>query len=290
MTAAPFTMKFSQPQADVFVPESDQAPEAALARVTDLCVAAHQDDIEIMAFAGIADCLDRPGRAFGGVVVTDGAGSPRAGAYAGHTDAQMQAVRRDEQRAAAKLGHYAIQLQLAHPSANVKQPRHAGLAADLAQIFARCRPEVVYLHNPADKHDTHVAVMLRSLDAIRALPADRRPKRVLGCEVWRDLDWLPDPLKVALDSGRHPELADRLLKVFDSQIGGGKRYDVATIGRRAANATYHTSHATDRLAGITWAVDLTPLIQEAAPSVEEFTASLIGQLRADVAGRLRRFA
>lgn len=283
-------MKFSQPQADIFVPTSKQTPEAALARVTHLCVAAHQDDIEIMAYAGVADCLDQADRAFGGVVVTNGAGSPRTGAFAAHTDEQMHAVRRQEQRAAAKLGRYAIQIQLAHPSANVKQPCHPGLAADLAQIFSGCRPEVVYLHNPADKHDTHVAVLLRCLDAIRALPTAQRPRRVLGCEVWRDLDWLPDAMKVALDSGRHPELAEQLVKVFESQIAGGKRYDIATLGRRAANATYHQSHATDALAGITWAMDLTPLIQDPAPPVADYVAGLIAQLGADVADRLRRLA
>lgn len=70
-------MKLSQPQADVFVPAGGE-PAAALARVTHLCVAAHQDDIEILAHDGICDCLDQPGeKAFDGVVVTNGAGSPR---------------------------------------------------------------------------------------------------------------------------------------------------------------------------------------------------------------------
>src|SRR5690606_1063807 len=112
------------------------------------------------------------------------------------------------------LGRYAIQLQLAHPSADVKRPGHPGVAADLAAIFAGCTPEVVYLHQPADKHDTHVAVFLRCLEALRALPPGRRPRRVLGAEVWRDLDWLVDDDKVALDSGRRQELAAELLKVF----------------------------------------------------------------------------
>jgi LmbE family N-acetylglucosaminyl deacetylase len=282
-------MRFFRPQADVFVPDSSETAPVALARVTDLCIAAHQDDIEIMAYAGIADCQDHPGRAFGGVVMTNGAGSPRTGAYAQHTDEQMQAVRRDEQRKAAAIGRYAIQVQLAHPSADVKKPHHAGVAADLAQIFSGCRPEVVYLHNLADKHDTHVAVLLRSLEAIRALPVAARPKRVLGCEVWRDLDWLADPAKVALDSGRHPELAANLLNVFDSQISGGKRYDLATLGRRAAHATFYASHATDSLAGITWAMDLTPLVGDPAPSVEEYLNTLIGQFRADALKRLQSF-
>jgi LmbE family N-acetylglucosaminyl deacetylase len=236
-------VKFSNPGADVFVPDPAAAPEEALRRVTHLCVGAHQDDIEIMAQSGISDCFGAPGKAFGGVV--------------------------------------------AHPSSDVKRSGHPGVAADLSAIFSGCLPEVVFLHNPADKHDTHVAVLLRCLEAIRSLPADRRPARVLGCEVWRDLDWLLDADKVALDSGRDPELALKLLAVFDSQISGGKRYDLAAMGRRCANATFHTSHATDRLSGITWAVDLTPVTRDGGPSIRDFTAALVSRLGADVSQRLK---
>ncbi len=282
-------MKFSNPKADVYVPGDTRSPADALAAVTHLCVAAHQDDIEIMAHAGISDCLDTTGKAFGGVVVTNGAGSSRIGPYSNFTDEQMQDIRREEQRKAADLGSYAIQIQLAHPSADVKQAGHAGVAADLTAIFSGCSPEVVYLHQPADKHDTHIAVLSRCLTALRALPVERRPRRVLGCEVWRDLDWLIDTDKVALDSGRHPELAADLLKVFDSQISGGKRYDLATIGRRCANATFHTSHASDKVAGITWAVDLTPLVADETLDVAAFIAAHIERLQADVVRRVGRF-
>jgi LmbE family N-acetylglucosaminyl deacetylase len=280
-------MNFSRADADVYVPVGGD-PAAALARVTHLCVAAHQDDIEIMAHAGICDCLEQPGKAFGGVVVTNGAGSPRSGKYAAFTDEQMLAVRREEQRRAATLGRYAIQLQLAHPSAAVKQPGHAGVIADLTTIFSACSPEVVYLHNPADKHDTHVAVLARCLEALRTLPPARRPRRVLGCEVWRDLDWLVDSDKVALDAGRRPELAQALLRAFDSQVAGGKRYDLAVAGRRAAHATFHTSHAADRFTGIGWALDLTPLLAEPAPDLASFTIAALDRLRDDVRSRIAR--
>ena len=280
-------MRFSRDNADVFVPAGSE-PAAALARVTHLCVAAHQDDIEIMAYSGICDCRDHPERAFGGVVVTDGAGAPRTGEFAGLSEEQLRDERRAEQRQAAALGRYAIQIQLAHPSADVKQPGQPDVAADLTAVFSHCRPQVVYLHNPADKHDTHVAVLLRCLDALRALPANRRPARVLGCEVWRDLDWLPDRDKVALDAGRHPELAAELLRCFRSQIAGGKRYDLAVPGRRAANATFHTSHATDRLDGITWALDLSPLLQEPEPDIAAFTCAAVDCLRDDVYDRIAR--
>jgi len=283
-------MKFSRADADIYVPAGTDTPETALGRVTHLAVGAHQDDLEIMAYSGICDCLEGEGLAFGGVVVTNGAGSSRSGPYASCSDGEMQAVRRAEQRRAAQIGQYAIQIQLAHPSSDVKQARHSGVAGDLQAIFASCRPAVVYLHQPADKHDTHVAVLLRCLAALRGLPPEERPRRVLGCEVWRDLDWLPDEAKVALDTGRRPELARALLTVFDSQISGGKRYDLAALGRRAANATYHQPHASDAFAGITWAMDLTPLVTEPAADLRTYVADHLERLRVDVLGRLARLS
>src|SRR5215216_2568123 len=108
-------MKFSRADADVLSPDGIFA-ETALTRTTHLCVAAHQDDIEIMAHAGIAACYERDDRYFTGVVVTNGAGSPRVGRYANFTDDQMRALRREEQRKAATLGKYNLQLQLGHAS------------------------------------------------------------------------------------------------------------------------------------------------------------------------------
>ncbi len=280
-------MNFSRVEADVLVPGGGD-PSAALARTTHLCVAAHQDDIEIMAYHGIAACYERTDRFFSGVVVTNGAGSPRTGAYGHLTDQEMQRVRRDEQRRAAEIGRYNLQVQLAHPSADVKRPGHAGVQADLRALFGGCRPEVVYLHQPADKHDTHIGVLLRCLEAIRSLPRSDRPGRVLGCEVWRDLDWLGDAEKVALDVSARPDLALELIRVFDSQISGGKRYDVAAIGRRAANATFHTSHATDRVDAVTWAIDLTPLVQDDSLAPEAFIRAVVERFRDDVVGRVRR--
>jgi LmbE family N-acetylglucosaminyl deacetylase len=281
-------VNFSSPAADVFVPDG-RPVAAALARTTHLCLAAHQDDIEIMAYHGIAACHGRRDRGFTGVVVTDGAGSPRAGRYAKYSDERMKAVRRAEQRRAAKIGKYAAVIQLAHLSKSVKRPRAMAVRVDLAAILRATRPHTVYLHNPADKHDTHVAVFRRSLEALRALPKAQQPKRVYGCEVWRDLDWLSDADKQVLDASANPKLAAKLVAVFQSQIAGGKRYDLATAGRRLAHATFHTSHATDRATALTWAMDLTPLVRDTRLSVEKYTLACIDRLRADVAARLKKF-
>jgi hypothetical protein len=123
---------------------------------------------------------------------------------------------------------------------------------------------------------------------MRALPRERRPRRVLGVEGWRDLDWLADDDKVALDGSAQPELAEKLVAVFESQIAGGKRYDRAALGRRAANATFHTSHATDSATAISWAMDLTPLVQNETLSPLDFALKHVDRFRSDIAARLRQ--
>lgn len=281
-------MKFHQPAADVFIP--DGAPVAlALARTTHLCLAAHQDDIEILAHNGIAECYGRADAGFTGVVVTDGGGCPRSGRFAHLTDDEMKLVRRDEQRRAAAIGRYAAQIQLAHPSTVVKDAKTSVVVEDIAALLAPMAPRVVYLHNPADKHDTHIAVFLRCLAALRALPAARRPQKVVGCEVWRNLDWMLDADKVVLDDSALPDVAAQLIGAFESQIAGGKRYDLAIAGRRLANATFFTSHATDKANALTWAMDLTPLVHDASLDVETYTLGYIDRLRADVSARLKKF-
>src|ERR1039457_6830171 len=146
-------MKIHTTRADFFVPDGLEA-EAALARTTHLCIAAHQDDIEIMAYHGIAQCFAQKDKWFTGVVVTNGAGSPRTGIYGQYSDEEMQRVRVVEQRKAAFVGEYRGHIQLDFTSSQVKNPKEPGVAGDLEKILLPANPEIVYLHNPADKHDT----------------------------------------------------------------------------------------------------------------------------------------
>ncbi|RYD26452.1 MAG: PIG-L family deacetylase, partial [Verrucomicrobiaceae bacterium] len=216
-------MTFHHHSARVFVP--DQLPGSdAISRVTHLGIGAHQDDLEFMAFHGILQCLGRDDRWFGGVTCTNGAGSSRTGPYACFTDKEMMKVRRQEQDTAAVIGGYGVMIQLDHASSSVKSATDSSLRDDLHAILAAARPEVVYTHNPADKHDTHVGVTVASIQAMRALPPGDRPRKLIGCEVWRGLDWMPDEAKVLMDVSDRDNLAAALNGVFDSQITGGKRY------------------------------------------------------------------
>jgi hypothetical protein len=89
-------LKLSRPAAEVFIPDGTSW-EAASARVTQLVVAAHaDDDVELMAWHAI---LHAEGLA--AVLVTDGRGSARTGAYAHLSDDEMRNTRLLEQKRAA---------------------------------------------------------------------------------------------------------------------------------------------------------------------------------------------
>ena len=275
------------PLARIVAPDSQTGLEA-LSRTSHLGIGAHQDDLEFMAFHGIAACYNRDDRWFGGVTITDGRGSSRAGKFKDWTDDQIAAERIREQDAAAVIGQYSFMAQLGFGSAAVREAKQTDVRDDLRRILEVARPEVVYVHNLADKHDTHVGCALRSIEAIRQLPRASRPKMVYGCEVWRDLDWLVDDEKTPMPISAYPELARTLNEVFATQIAGGKRYDLAVLGRRTANATFSNAHTTDQESAMQWAMDLTPLVHDDTLDPITYTVGFIDRLKADVTARIRK--
>ena len=277
--------------ADTFISDGTSAQEA-LARTTHLAIGAHSDDLEIMAYHGIVGCYGyrKTDKWFSGITVTDGRGSSRSGPYSDCTDEEMADIRKNEQRQAAMVGKYGAMIQLAYESDQIMQDDGQNhLRDDLSSVFDFCQPEIVYTHNPADKHDTHIAVLSAAIHVMRELPSGKRPKRILGCEVWRDLDWMPDEDKVALDVSKRENLANALVGIFDSQITGGKRYDRAAVGRRYANATFFHAGGQDRIEQLTFAMDLTPLVEDSEMDVKDYVLSYIEKFRCEVESNLDRF-
>ena len=280
-------MQLKNPDADVYVPDGSTVAEA-LAKTSHLAVGAHQDDIEFMAIHGILECFHQADRWFSGVTVTDGAGSPRGGPFEKYSDEQMRKIRVAEQRKAALIGDYACQIQLGFPSEVVKGAENEEVVVYLRAIFEGSTPQVVYLHNPADAHDTHVACCLRSIEALRNLPDDKKPAKVYGCEVWRSLDWLLEADKSVLKLYDRTNIADALYGVYDSQISGGKRYDLAIEGRHLANATFYEHDEVDKYQRLSFAMDLTPLIKDASLDVADYTLGLLRNMKDDITERIVR--
>lgn len=264
---------------EYYVPHSARKGKTAY-----LTIAAHEDDIEFMAYDGILRAFDGDG-VFYAVVTTDGAGSARTGIYQKYTDAEMVRVRAGEQKKAAEIGEYGALYLLNYTSAEAKAATQS-IIDDYVEIIDTLRPEILYTHNPLDKHDTHVGVCLKVIEAVRR--AKHKPKLLYGCEVWRGLDWVCDEDKLAFDVSAHPNLANALMGVFDSQIVGGKRYDAATVGRRSANATYGASHSVDTAVQVSYALDMSELI--AGGSASDYAARLIAHFRDEQAARLEKLS
>ena len=280
-------MKFHLDTAEIYVPDL-MSEEQALTRTTHLCFAAHQDDIEIMAAQPILECFQQQDKWFTGVVVTDGRGSPRDSLYKDYTDEEMRLVRFKEQRKAAMIGEFAAQIMLDIPSKVIKRSSRSEPVNDMLAILRASQPKFVYTHNLADKHDTHVAVALRVIEALRELDEAERPKQVIGCEVWRALDWMVDSDKVMMDLSAHENLQFALLGIFDSQIAGGKRYDLASMGRRRANATYFGSHSVDETTALNYGMDMTRLMNDLDLNPAEFVGHFVQRFAMDVQDRVNR--
>jgi len=276
-------MKLTKATADVFVPNGGTL-DAALQTVTHLGVGAHQDDLEFMAFHGILRCFEAPDAGFCGVTCTDGGGSPRSGVYARYTDADMRAIRRKEQRTASQIGLYKAMFQLDFSSAEIKSGD--AILADLTAIITATRPKVIYTHNLADRHSTHVAVAKHVVNAVRGLLPEYCPEAFYGCESWRGLDWMPQTRTQVLDVGGREHLAASLAGVYDSQIAGGKRYDLAIQGRNRANATMFQSHGVDDVSAATYAMDLMPLLRDPKLAPRDYLGDIIAEFQKEVFSNL----
>lgn len=265
---------------DVFVPDGDL--DAALARGWTVGIAAHADDLEL----AMAPSEIEGGAAtrFVGVTCTDGAGSPRAPGPETLSRDEYVAVRRAEQRHAAQVASYAAQIQLGHPSGEVVGPAgRESLVEQLVDILRAVRPQRVLTHTPTDRHTTHIAVALATIEACRRLGIDERPALLLGVDVWGALDWVED--RVVLPVSDPTDLATRLVDCHVSQVSYAP-YGVAARGRRRANAVFADPHDVAEHEQVVLAVDMTVLLDPDV-RVEDFVAARYERAASAAGDRLR---
>ena len=90
----------------------------------------------------------------------------------------------------------------------------------------------------------------------------------------------PIPLDLSLQCGPGELL---------SLVGpSGKRYDVAVAGRRTAHASFFESHATDKADALSFAMDLTPLVQDEKLDVLDYTLGFLKRFENEVRDRFKR--
>lgn len=277
-------MEFTNSEAVCFVPDQTSLEEA-LSRTTHLGIGAHPDDLEFFGWHPILECFQKKEFWYTGVIASDGRSSPRAGQYKDFSDDDMVKVRLKEQRHAATTGEYSCLVSLLHPeTGEVLGGSPRALVEDLKQVIEACRPQHIITHNLADSHPHHLVVALSAITALRE--SGFTPASFYGGEIWRSLDWLVTADKLTFDVSDHQNLSNALMGVYDSQITGGKRYDLATAGRKRANATYYDPLATDQSTALEYGMDLLPLLHDPTLSPTDYVSGLISNFRREVTGRL----
>ena len=212
-------LRFNKEGAELYIPDGADM-ETAFKRTTCMAIAAHHDDIEIMAYHGILNCFGKEDEWFFGGL------PPMAREAGGMTYTKLYRRRNEghsqkEQKKSAYVGEYSAVAMLNYKSSEVKDPNNDDVVSELERLIKLARPRIIYTHNLADKHDTHVGVVTKVIKALRGLRKDLLPEKVYGCEVWRNLDWMNDNEKVVLDVSSHQNIAEAVLAVHDSQICGG---------------------------------------------------------------------
>lgn len=232
-------------------------------RVTDVCIVAHPDDVEIGCHYACVECLDDPQRGLLAVVVTDGGGLTRTNEEQSWLREEIVDKRWEEQVRAGHVGEYAGGIGLMYHSDEVKSDNAAILEpikAQIADILRNCPQLVaVHTHSLLDTHPTHEAVARLAIGAIRSLPDSRRPQRLYGSQVWDGIEDAPRRLVRKFDVSDWRHLIANLVSCFKIE-SKGKNYPDAVIGRLQANATFGESHNLDCAKLLALALDMSELI------------------------------
>lgn len=220
----------------------DRSIEDCLRDCTDLAVLAHPDDLEISLPFLISECRQDPDRRLCLVLLSDGRGSPRGEDWQDQTDDEFIETRTAEQTAAAKHGGFSF-IQLRYRSDEVRDLNFADPTRDLVTLLGACeRLAHVYTHALTEHHSTHRGVGIRTTEALRQLPSDRRPIRFEGGHCWgAAIEAVPTRLlKSHSLTSEDFELVKEVLRHHESQLAV-KNYSVALEGRLRTNAVLQSS-------------------------------------------------
>lgn len=254
-----------------------------------MCVGAHPDDIELMAPHAIWECrLHEARKRFVGVVVTRGSRMPRSLKMEGMSREQIAALRKKEQKAAARRGRYSALIMLDRESADLRSRRVLEIIEQLKVLFRLARPKYVITHQLMDTHTTHVGVALAVVEALCGLPISMRPRRLFGMEVWGGLDWLPERRRRVWLLNGAKQFHRRLLRVFDSQREVGKNYADAAVARARAHTTFLWADRADPAEEVILGLDMTPLIHGRQCTPQTFVRRLSAEFAHETLCRLER--
>ena len=223
--------------------------EEALSDTTHMAIVAHADDDGVLAGQAISETYLNPDKHLTVIVVSASPGTGRPPGYEGFDDAAMVAIRRREQIDASDVGCYAATAQLGFSKNEIMGLENGDFtAAHNIQVTLRDilrhtpRLDSLYLHSIFDEHDTHQALTMLTLDALRELEKAERPQNCYGVEVSSSLSWLPPEHKKRLFISQM-RTVKAILGRYKTELAK-RKYDEGVEGRSIANAVFQRDMGT----------------------------------------------
>lgn len=242
-----------------------------------LCIAAHQDDIEMIALHGISQCFRNGYRM---------ANKNFHGATLVKPEKDYER-RINEQEVAAVVGRYETIKNFEFDDLLEVRSRHDVVIVAVSRLVLKTRPRFIYTHSPFDIHGAHVGAMFCVVEAIkRAMRnSDWRPEKVYGVELWGSLDWLPEKFKETLILENCKRLSEDLLSSFESQ-NTDRDYTGGFFARTKSNGVFSFLKNGERSTPRTFAIDLMPLCK--GMRIEDFIHVVVEESKNNIIGRITR--
>ena len=268
-----------------------------LTDTTDLSCTAHQDDAEIENGIQILQAQRDPKKNFLNIIATDGASSKsrlnRADADAEGSkgkpfELQELPERRWREQRDASSASKTPSIQLGYPSNAVNGLMGDGKKAEVVHILSGLFDSMpnlkdVFLHNPLDKHDTHLGVLACSVAAFRSMDSKDLPDNIVGMEGWGGLAGMPhgELVKFVTENKQDLEEIKGWISLYTSQLDLQLRaYDKVTIALYEAHAGFVTDpHSLGVIEGMAIGVKLTDYIKNPDMQLEDMAEDLIRIMR-----------
>ena len=196
------------------------------------------------------------------IYVTDGAGTPTGG---GRTREEIVRTRQQEaMRGLAEMkGQAGIFLNYA--SSAVKGENTPDVVHDLGALLDLLRPRVIYVTAPYERHSTHIACTLRTVEAIRAV--ENFTPELKGYAVWGYL--YGDENLEYVDISENIDAKRRAIRCHETEVAG-HAYDDGILGFHRYVAVFQESHGTQDMAYAELFLDMSRLVHDPALSVGDF--------------------
>jgi LmbE family N-acetylglucosaminyl deacetylase len=271
--------------AQIWLPKKralDKLPQ----KITHMAIGAHCDDLEIIGLDGIVKHFKKRGNNFFGVIVSNSQGGPIHPKFKHYSPSKIEKIREEEQIKAAQIGKYKGVAFLRYPSVKIKDPKSSPeIEEKIRELAEYLNPQIIYTHSLFDKHPTHIAVSLRTIEALRNSAV--KPEKLYGVSVWGSLNWLSQDKQVVFNLSSYEKLILKLLRVFKSQRFGPHKHDQALLSKMRADAIYLKTHEFTKHTSLIKAVDLSPLIHKNL-SLDDYLKSYISDLERTLFERINK--